>query len=69
VYLASATSKDPTKDGVVVGKSSNGGSEYDITLTIPQGTKTTPKSQLFVLEYIGGFAAGPTTTYSEPVSF
>jgi hypothetical protein len=68
VYLASATSKNPTKDGVVVGKSSvGGGFEYDITLTIPKGTKPAAKSQLFVLEYISGWVSEPTTNYTEAV--
>jgi hypothetical protein len=68
VYLASATSKNPTKDGVVVGKATgNGNTEYDITLTIPKGTKPAAKSQLFVVEYISGWVPGPTTNYTEAV--
>jgi hypothetical protein len=76
VYLASAADQNPAKDGIVVGQSINTGSAgstgYDITLTIPKGTKPAANSQLFVLEwgtsaYI--FPSNATDTFSQAVKF
>jgi hypothetical protein len=73
VFLASASDKNPAKDGVIVGQSTNNGAlEYDMTLTIPKGTKPAADSQLFVLEYYANEYSGPytaTDTYSEAVKF
>jgi hypothetical protein len=69
VYLAPASSTNPAKDGVVVGSSNSGNSEYDLTLTIPKGTKPAANSQLFVLEYYYGSQYGNTETISEAVKF
>jgi hypothetical protein len=71
VYLAPASSTNPTKDGVVVGqKSSPGASEYDLTLTLPTGMKPAANSQLVALEHFSGFSNnGNTATSSEKVKF